>query len=162
MNLEEQVQKLIDGAPDVESRMSVAAIAPILQRVAANLPQTTYFICQSDRGEWIVTTLQRQKQPNLEIQVIYAFLRAEDVREFDGGSLANSLAIEVPVIQLLFYLLAFPEIDRVVFLNNSQNLNIGKEVSRQSLEDSISQREGSANEQRLQQAPKSQLPPDVC
>jgi hypothetical protein len=51
-------------------------------------------------------------------------------------------------------LLAFPEIDRIVFLNNSQNLDIGKEISRQSLEDSI--------EQRLQQPPKSQLPPDVC
>jgi hypothetical protein len=58
------------------------------------------------------------------------------------------------VIQLLFYLLAFPEIDRVIFLNNSQNLDIGKEISRQSLEDSI--------EQQLKQAPKSQLPPDIC
>jgi hypothetical protein len=154
MNLEEQVQKLIDGAPDLESRASVMEIAPILQRVAATLPQTTYFICQSDRGEWVVTTLQRQKPPNLEIQVIYAFIRAEDVREFDGGSLANSLAIEVPVIQLIFYLLAYPEIDRIVFLNNSQNLNIGKEVSRQSLEDSI--------QQKLSQAPKAHLPPDVC
>ena len=154
MNLDEQVQKLIDGAPDLESRASVMEIAPILQRVAAGLPQTTYYICQSDRGEWVVTTLQRQQQPKLEIQVIYAFIRAEDVREFDGGSLANSLAIEVPVIQLLFYLLAYPEIDRIVFLNNSQNLNIGKEVSRQSLEDSI--------QQKLSQAPKSHLPPDVC
>jgi len=154
MNLAEQVQKLIDGAPDVESRMSVMTIAPILQQVAATLPQTTYYICQSDRGEWVITTLRRQQQPSLEIKVIYAFLRAEDTQVFDGGSLANSLAIEVPVIQLLFYLLAFPEIDRVVFLNNSQNLDIGKEISRQSLEDSISK--------KLEQAPKSQLPPDVC
>jgi hypothetical protein len=154
MNLDEQVQKLIDGAPDVESRMSVMAIAPILQQVAATLPQTTYYICQSQQGESVITTLRHNRQPNLEIKVIYAFTKTEDIVGFDGGSLATQSAVEVPVIQLLFYLLAFPEIDRVVFLNNSQNLDIGKEISRQSLEDSI--------EQKLQQAPKSQLPPDIC
>jgi hypothetical protein len=154
MNLDEQVQKLIDGAPDAESRISVMAIAPILQQVAATLPQTTYYICQSQQGESVITTLRHNRQPNLEIKVIYAFIRTEDIVGFDGGALATQSAVEVPVIQLLFYLLAFPEIDRVVFLNNSQNLDIGKEISRQSLEDSI--------EQKLQQAPKSQLPPDIC
>jgi hypothetical protein len=154
MNLDEQVQKLIDGAPDAESRISVMAIAPILQQVAATLPQTTYYICQSQQGESVITTLRHNRQPNLEIKVIYAFTKTEDIVGFDGGSLATQSAVEVPVIQLLFYLLAFPEIDRVVFLNNSQNLDIGKEISRQSLEDSI--------EQKLQQAPKSQLPPDIC
>ena len=154
MNLDEQVQKLIDGAPDVESRMSVMAIAPTLQQVAATLPQTTYYICQSQQGESVITTLRHNRQPNLEIKVIYAFTKTEDIVGFDGGSLATQSAVEVPVIQLLLYLLAFPEIDRIVFLNNSQNLDIGKEISRQSLEDSI--------EQKLQQAPKSQLPPDIC
>jgi hypothetical protein len=154
MNLAEQVQKLIDGAPDAESRKSVLEIAPILEQVAATLPQTTYYICQSQQGESVITTLRHNRQPDLEIKVIYAFTRTEDISKFDGGSLATASAVEVPVIQLLFYLLAFPEIDRVVFLNNSQNLDIGKEISRQSLEDSI--------EQKLQQAPKSQLPPDVC
>jgi hypothetical protein len=162
MNLDEQVKKLIDGAPDVESRKSVKEIAPILLQAAEALPQTTYFICQSQQGESVITTLRHHRQPELEIKVIYAFVRTEDISQFDGGSLVAESAVKVPVIQLLFYLLAFPEIDRVVFLNNSQNLDLGKEISRQSLEDSISQREGSANEQRLQQAPKAQLPPDVC
>jgi hypothetical protein len=154
MNLEEQIKKLIDGAPDMESRKSVMEIAPILQQAAATLPQTTYYICQSQQGESVITTLRHHRQPNLEIKVIYAFIRTEDISKFDSGSLAIESAVEVPVIQLLFYLLAFPEIDRIVFLNNSQNLDIGKEISRQSLEDSI--------EQMLQQAPKAQLPPDIC
>jgi hypothetical protein len=154
MNLAEQVTKLIDGAPDAESRKSVREIAPILQQVAENLPQTTYYICQSQQGESVITVLKHNRQPELEISVIYAFMNTEDISKFDSGSLINQSAVEVPVIQLLFYLLAFPEIDRVIFLNNSQNLDIGKEISRQSLEDSI--------EQKLQQAPKSQLPPDVC
>jgi hypothetical protein len=154
MNLEEQVKKLIDGAPDPKSRKSVLEIAPILQQVAATLPQTTYYICQSQEGESVITVLKHNRQPELEISVIYAFMNTEDISKFDSGSLTNQSAVEVPVIQLLFYLLAFPEIERVIFLNNSQNLDIGKELSRQSLEDSI--------EQKLQQAPKSQLPPDVC
>jgi hypothetical protein len=154
MNLDEQVKKLIDGAPDAESRTSVMAIAPILQQVAATLPQTTYYICQSQEGESVITTLRHNRQPDLEIKVIYAFIRTQDIRKFDSGSLVNQLAVEVPAIQLLFYLLAFPEIDRIVFLNNSQNLDIGKEISRQSLEDSIAQ--------KLQPDSKSQLPPDVC
>ena len=133
---------------------SMLEIAPILQQVAATLPQTTYYICQSQEGESVITVLKHNRQPELEISVIYAFMNTEDISKFDSGSLTNQSAVEVPVIQLLFYLLAFPEIDRVVFLNNSQNLDIGKEISRQSLEDSI--------EQKLQQAPKSQLPPDVC
>jgi hypothetical protein len=154
MNLEEQIKKLIDGAPDLESRKSVEEIAPILQQAAEALPQTTYYICQSQQGESVITTLRHHRQPELEIKVIYAFVRTEDISQFDHGSLINESAVEVPVIQLLFYLLAFPEVDRVVFINNSQNLDLGKEISRQSLEDSI--------EQRLQQPPKSQLPPDVC
>jgi hypothetical protein len=154
MNLDEQVQKLIDGAPDVESRKSVMAIAPILQQAAATLPRTTYHICQSQQGESVVTTLRHHRQPELEIDVIYAFIRTEDISKFDGGSLATESAVEVPVIQLLFYLLAFPEIDRIVFLNNSQNLDIGKEISRQSLEDSI--------DKKLEQSPPAQLPPDIC
>jgi hypothetical protein len=162
MNLDEQLQLLIDGAPDDQSRKSVMEIAPVLQQVAATLPQTTYYICQSQQGESVITTLRHNRQPDLEIKVIYAFTKTEDISKFDGGSLPTESAVEVPVIQLLFYLLAFPEIDRVVFLNNSQNLDIGKEVSRQSLEDLIFQGKGFANEQKLPQAPKSQLPPDVC
>ena len=154
MNLDEQVKKLIDGAPDLESRNSVREIAPILQQAAETLPQSTYYICQSSTGESTIVTLRHHRQPDLEIKVIYAFIKPEDISKFDGGSLATESAVEVPVIQLLFYLLAFPEVDRLVFLNNSQNLDLGKEISRQSLEDSI--------EQRLQQPPKSQLPPDVC
>jgi hypothetical protein len=154
MNLEQQLQALIDGAPDDASRKSVAEIAPILQQLAETLPQTTYYICQSPQGEWVVTTLQHQQKPKLEISVIYAFIRVEDVSEFNGGALANSLAIEVPIIQLLFYLLAFSELDRIVFLNDSQNLDRGQEISRDELEAAIAK--------QVKSNAGSGLPPDVC
>ncbi len=154
MTLDRQVEALINGAPDVASRTSVTAIAPILRQLAETLPRTTYYICQSPQGEWVVTTLSNRQQPNLEINVIYAFISVEDVREFNSGVLANSLAIEVPIIQLLFYLLAFPEIDRLVFLNDSQNLDRGREISRIELEESIAK--------QVPPEAGSGLPPDVC
>jgi hypothetical protein len=154
MTLDLQVSALIDGAPDAASRKSVKTIAPVLIQLAKSLPQATYYICQSPEGEWVVTTLQNQQQPKLEISVIYAFTRVEDVSQFQGGALANSLAIEVPIIQLLFYLFAFPEIDRIIFLDDSQNLDRGREISSQQLEDAIVK--------QLDAKPGSALPPDVC
>ncbi|WP_310488472.1 hypothetical protein, partial [Chamaesiphon sp. VAR_69_metabat_338] len=137
MTLDRQVEALINGAPDEGSRTSVMAIAPTLRQVAETLPQTTYYICQSPQGEWVVTTLSNRQKPSLEINVIYAFINVEDVGKFNGGVLANSLAIEVPIVQLLFYLLAFPEIDRLILLNDSQNLDRGREISRDELEAAI-------------------------
>lgn len=154
MTLDRQVEALIDGAPDQNSRKSVMAIAPILRQFAETLPRTTYYICQSPQGEWVVTTLSNRQKPHVEINVIYAFISVDDVREFNGGALANSLAIEVPIVQLLFYLLAFPEIDRLIFLNDSQNLDLGRDISRDELEKSI------ANQVKPDAG--SGLPPDVC
>jgi hypothetical protein len=154
MTLDLQIEALINGAPDDVSRKSVAEIAPILRQFAETLPRTTYYICQGPQGEWVVTTLSNRHKPQLEINVIYAFIRVEDVGEFNSGALANSLSIEVPIIQLLFYLLAFPEIDRIVLLNDSQNLDRGREISRDELEAAIAK--------PVQPDTGSSLPPDVC
>jgi hypothetical protein len=167
MNLDEQIQALIDGAPDVESRMSVMAIAPILQQVAATLPHLEYYICQSPQGEWAITTLRHRQQPNLEIKVIYAFTKIQDISVLDREALSLGIAVKMPIVQLLFDLVAFPEIDRIVFFNDSQHLvstaalkeDLGQEISRQDLENSI------VMELQQQATPAQQtssLPPDVC
>jgi hypothetical protein len=159
MNLAEQVQALIDGAPDFESQMSVAAIAPILQQAAQKLPSLAYYVRQSPQGEWMMVTLQHRQQPKLEIRVVYAFNRVEDIAKFGDGKPSADLAVEMPVIQLLFELLAMPEIDRIIFLNNSDNLNSGQEITRKSLEESIAK---AFQEQILPAQHGSILPPDVC
>jgi hypothetical protein len=167
MNLDEQIQALIDGAPDVESRMSVMAIAPILQQVAATLPHLEYYICQSPQGEWAITTLRHRQQPNLEIKVIYAFTKIQDISGVDREALNLGVAVKIPIVQLLFDLLACPEIDRIVFFNDSQHLvgtaalkqHLGQEISRQDLENSIVM----ALQQRATPTQQtSSLPPDVC
>jgi hypothetical protein len=159
MNLAEQVQALIDGAPDLESQMSVAAIAPSLQQAAQKLPSLTYYVRQSQRGEWMLVTLQNCQQPKLEIRVVYAFSRVEDIAKFGDGLPSNDVAVEIPAIHLLFEMLSMPAIDRIIFLNNSDNLNSGQEITRKSLEESI------AKTLKIQTLPAqhgSSLPPDVC
>ena len=175
MNLDKQIQALIDGAPDVESRMSVMAIAPILQQVAATLPHLEYYICQSPQGEWAITTLRHRQQLNLEIKVIYAFTKIQDISVVDREALNLGIAVKMPIVQLLFDLLACPEIDRIVFFNDSQHLvgtaallaqplpqqkeHLGQEISRQDLENSIVME----LQQRATPAQQtSSLPPDVC
>jgi hypothetical protein len=160
MTLEAQIQSLIDGAPDLESLTSVMAIAPILQQVAATLPQLEYYICQSLQGEWVITSLRHRQQPNVEIKVIYAFTSVQDI-SFTSvqdisqiGELNSGGAVKISIVQLLFNFLAFPEIDRLIFFNNSPNLDRGREISRQDLETAIAK--------HLQPHISATLPPDIC
>jgi hypothetical protein len=159
MNLAEQVQALIDGAPDLESQLSVAAIAPILQQAAQKLPSLAYYVRQSPQGEWMLVTLQHRQQPKLAIRVVYAFNRVQDIAKFGDGKPSNDIAVEIPAIHLLFEMLAMPEIDRIVFLNNSHNLNSGQEITRKSLEESIAE---TLQRQTLPAQHGSSLPPDIC
>jgi hypothetical protein len=154
MTINHQIQSLIDGAPDPESRASVIALAPILQQFAAQLPQSKYYIAQSPQGEWVVTTLQHRQQ-NVEIKVIYAFNNIRDFQNFEAGELNLGTAIEMPIVQLLFDLLAFPDLDRIIFLTDSSHLDRGREISRQELETAIVTAIHNA-------ANRSTLPPDVC
>jgi hypothetical protein len=155
MNLDRQIRVLIDDAPDLESQMSVAAIAPVLQQVAATLPLTEYHLCQSLAGEWEISTLRHLQQADLEIQVIYAFAKIEDIATVNREKFRPELVVKIPIVQLLFQMLATPELDRVIFFNNSQLLDRGQEVVRAELLELI------AESFRSIDAPPS-LPPDVC
>jgi hypothetical protein len=159
MNLDQQIKSLIDGAPDPDSRISVMAIVPILRQVAVALPNLEYYICQSPQGEWAITTLCHRQQPDLEIQAIYAFTRVEDIIVVDRDALKLGVAIKMPIVQILFNLLAFTEIDRVIFLNDSQDLDRGQEISRQDLETAIV---WELQQQATADRHTSTLPPDIC
>jgi hypothetical protein len=154
MTIDNQIQSLINGAPDPESRSSVMAIAPILQQFAAKLPQAEYYISQSPQGEWVVTTLQHRQQ-NVEISVIYAFNNIRDLQKFEAGGLTLGKAVKMPIVRLLFDLLAYPDLDRIIFLTDSNDLDRGCEILRQDLESAIvAAIQNAAN--------RSTLPPDVC
>jgi hypothetical protein len=155
MNLDRQIQVLIEDAPDIASQMSVAAIAPVLQELAATLPSTEYYVCQSRAGEWEISTLRHRQQPNLEIQAIYAFAQIEDIASVNRGELKSESAAKIPIVQLLFQMLAIPTLDRLIFFNNSQRLDRGQEIHRSQLLSLIADRLKSIDT-------KPSLPPDVC
>ncbi len=135
--------------------MSVAAIAPVLQQVAMTLPLTEYHLCQSLAGEWEISTLRHLQQADLEIQVIYAFAKIEDIATVNREKFRPELVVKVPIVQLLFQMLATPELDRLIFFNNSQLLDRGQEIYRSQLLELIAENFRSIESQ-------SSLPPDVC
>ncbi len=153
MDLDRQVQILIENAPDIQSQLSVAAIAPVLQQVAATLGHSEYYICQSQRGEWLISTL-RDRQ-HREIQAVYAFGQVPDLRKSFAPIIGAELTVQINIIQLLFEVLATPEIDRIIFVDRGNQLNQGREVARLQLEALITERLRS-----MDTAPS--LPPDLC
>jgi hypothetical protein len=148
MNLDTQLQLLIDGAPDAESRMSVIAIGSILKQIAETFGHEDYFICQSAAGDWSITTM-RHKDRSDEIQVLYAYSKPELV-PIEG----DDIAFRMPIIRLLFEVLAIPAIDRVFFVHNSDESKGLRTIGREDLERSISE--------HLQKIQKTDLPPDLC
>jgi hypothetical protein len=155
MNLDEQVRFLIDGALDVESSMSVAAIAPVLKQAAQKLGHPSYYICQSPTGDWAVSTLRHRQHSDLEIKVIYAFDSVKGIEKFYEGQSDAEIALEIPVINLLFEVLSVSVIDRVIFYDRGTNFDRGQEILMSDIKKSIVQ-----HLEQLQAPAK--LPPDIC
>lgn len=155
MSLEEQIQVLIDHAPqDGKTPQVIRAIAPALSAIASQLRQPQYYLLQAAAGNWVMTTLSHRVQPNLEKNVVYGFANRED-------ALAAVMAIEEPVeaialpaTHILFQMVAIPNLHSVVFFEAGDRVN-GTEVSRQNLNQLI--------EQCLQQYKNSAIvPPNLA
>lgn len=156
MNLEDQIQVLIDRAPqDGTTPKVIRAIAPALTSIANQLRHSQYYVLQAAGGNWIVTTLSHRLQSNLEKTVVYAFASQEDAL----GTLVlpdeQVMAIAVPTAHLLFQMVAMKNLVSVVFFEAIGNTTDGTEVSRQNLNHLI--------EQCLQQYKNSTaMPPNMA
>jgi hypothetical protein len=149
MNLDAQIQSLVDNAPDAESRVSALAVSAIIKRVAETFPGTEYYIAQSPEGDWLVTTLQHRQNPQEQIQVIYAYANEELVPKT-----ADTIGFKLPIIHLLFEVMAVSQIDRVLFVERSELEETPRSVGREDLERLVAE--------TIQQLPSPSLPPDVC
>ena len=133
MDLKNQLQALIDEAPpDGKTPQAMVVIAPVLEQVAQQLSHPQYYILQNMERRWQLTTLQNQNQPKLEKTVVYAFAQLQDATRSAGDQ--NLMALPMPVIQLLFQLLAMQPVDSLIFLDTPGDLNAGVEVLRQDLQ----------------------------
>jgi hypothetical protein len=161
MDLEQQIQVLIDSAPqDGTTPKLVEAIAPVLKLLASQLRHLEYYILQTLDEGWVVTTLSNRTQPEVEKNVIYAFSTLKDAADFQSVSDPQILAVPIPVTHILFQMLALETVTSTVFFDTPGNLTTGTEVRRDDLQNLIS-----TQLQNSKFAPRSypsNLPPDIA
>jgi hypothetical protein len=161
MDLEQQIQSLIDNAPqDGVTPQVVEAIAPLLKLLANQLHHLEYHILQTVDGNWVVTTLSNRAQPDIEKNVIYAFPTLKDATDFQSAWDSQISAVPLPVTHILFQMLAIENVNSTVFFDTPGNLGSGIEVSRNDLQNLV--------QKQLEQirpvtrSYPSNLPPDLA
>ncbi|MBD2693088.1 hypothetical protein [Anabaena catenula] len=156
-DLEAQIQLLIDNAPqDGMTPKILDTIAPALRTIAQKLRYPQYYILQNLQENWILTTLSNKANPELEKRVVYAFPRLQDVSLFSSVGLnPQTIAKAIPVIHILFQLVALEPVDSIVFFETPGTTSNANEVGRTELQKLI--------QQHLQQhRPNRQVPPDIA
>jgi hypothetical protein len=134
MTLEQQLQLIIDDADNhaVPTAVVEKAIAPVLKSFAEQLQHLEYYVLQNIAEDWVLTTIMNP-QLQQEKKVIYGFISVQDAATFQGLANPDAIAMPIPVVQLLFRLFSLQQVDSIIFLENSQNLNYGVEIERDRL-----------------------------
>ncbi|MEB3355584.1 MAG: hypothetical protein VKK04_02470 [Synechococcales bacterium] len=157
MNLDQQIQALIDSAPqDGTTPAMMAAVAPVIRSIAEQLRYPEYYVLQTLDHGWVMTTLSNRHQPTVEKNVVYAYPTLNDART--GSKNLNDpqiTALPVPVTHMLFHMLAMKSLDSIVFFETGGNLQNGTEVAREKLQELI--KLFMQNQRR-----KAQPPPDIA
>ncbi|BAZ44257.1 hypothetical protein NIES4102_12650 [Chondrocystis sp. NIES-4102] len=140
MELEQQLAVLISEAADngIPPVIIEQAIAPIIKLFAQQLKHLEYYVLQNLESDWVLTTISNS-QLQQEKQVIYAFVSVQDAATFQRKTNPDLIAVPISIVQLLFQLFSFEQVDSIIFLENSQNLNQASEVKRSYLVEAISQ-----------------------
>lgn len=162
MNLNQQIQVLIDKAPqDGTTPKMVSAIAPVLKQVAQQLRHSQYYILQTLNSDWVLTVLSNRGNPLLEKRVIYAFPTQEDALAAPlSMPQAQDFALPIPVTHILFQLMAMETISSIVFFEQAGNRSAATEVRREDLQSLIQLH---VQQDRSQQRRKrSTLPDDIA
>jgi hypothetical protein len=141
MDLQAQIQLLVNDAPqDGVTPQLMVLIAPIFLAIAQKLSHSHYYIRQTLAENWVLTTLSNRKNPTQEKKVIYAFSRLQD------ASLSSSVGIDpqlvakaMPVIQILFQLVALAPVESIIFCETPGTTTNTIEVRRDQLQNLIQQ-----------------------
>ena len=134
MNIEEQLKILIDDAPQygVPAVVVEKAIAPVLELFAKQLSSTEYYVLQNLDSNWVLTTIANP-QLQQEKQVIYAFQTVKDAAIYQQKSNPDLIAVPMPITHLLFRLFSLRQVESLIVLDNSLNLDRGIEIRRDRL-----------------------------
>ncbi|MGF1590104.1 MAG: hypothetical protein ACFCU7_12820 [Pleurocapsa sp.] len=153
MNLEQQLEIIIKDAANhgVPAIVVEQAIAPVLKLLAGQLQHLEYYVLQNLAADWVLTTITN-RQLNQDKKVIYAFVSVQDAATFQGKINPDLMAMPISVIQLLFRLFSLQQVDSIIFLEDSQNLNRGIEIKRDRVAELI--------QQQIQQL--GSIPPNIA
>ena len=140
MKLEEQLKILINDAPQygIPAMVVEKAIAPVLELFVQKLSNTEYYVLQNLESDWVLTTITNP-QLSQEKQVIYAFKTVRDAANFQGQTDPSLIAVPIPITHLLFRLFSLKQVDSLIVLDDSRNLNKGIEIQRDRLSALIKQ-----------------------
>ncbi len=135
MDLDQQIQTLINHAPqDGTTVHLIKAIAPGLKMIAQQLEYSQYHILQTEDQSWMLTTLSNLKQPQLEKRVIYAYPSLEDASAQAASQTTKTRVALLPVISLLFQMLAIPMLDSMIFFDHPGSFDSGTEVKQEEIQ----------------------------
>jgi hypothetical protein len=156
MDIDQQLQVLAEEAPEYGiSPDQIQIIAPILKALASRLQHSQYYILQNLEQEWVMTTLKHRTQAKPSKNVVYAYPSLEAVKANVATADLQIVALPLPVIRILFQLLAMEPIDSIIFYEAQNIQQASTEISRQMLR--------SVMEQHLRQRQNlSPLPPDIA
>lgn len=157
MNLDQQIQELIEQAPqDGVTPQLVAAIAPGLKLLAGKLGHSQYYILQNLDQNWVVTTLSHRAKPGIEKRVIYAFPSIQAVpASMTSGLDSQVIAVPIAVTHILFQMVALSTVDSTIFFETPGDVTNGSEIRREDIQNLIQL-------QIQQNTPSNRLPPNIA
>lgn len=135
MDINQQIQMLVQQAPQYgASSREVEAIAPALITVADRLKHPEYYVLQTLEQNWVMTVLNHPTESEVTKNVLSVFPTLEDAKtNASGFENAQLIAVPIPVIHILFQMLAMEPLDSIIFFEQPRDFNTGTEVTRASL-----------------------------
>ena len=155
MNIDQQLQDLIEGAPpETDLKQAIQTVAPVIQAIAKQLQHAEYYILQSVNQQWLQATVAHKDNPTQPKKVVYAY---PSLAAAAGDKLAKSnpglMALPVPVARLLFQLPSIDPVDSLIFLETDSR-DQAIEVRRVDLKTLF--------QNQLTQDIKPQVPPNIA
>ena len=135
--LEQQLQILVNDAPKhgIAPIVIQKAIAPELLAIANQLAQTHYCLLQSPQQDWLISVISQVDFPKIEKKVIFAFSSLELATQKQP----QAIALELPVIEILWRFFSLQQIDSLIFVEGSQPSSSSIEIDRQQLQHRLQQ-----------------------
>ena len=139
MTLNQQIKVLAQEAAQygISPVVIDRAIAPVLQSIAQQLNHLEYYIWQNVREEWVISVIQNRQSSDVAKKVIYGFATVQDAKNLARNSSPDSIAIALPIIQILFRLFSLQQIDSIILFDEPGNTTQGTEIKRLDLQQSI-------------------------